>query len=163
MARILYGVSGEGSGHSSRALEMGRHLLNQGHEVKLVSYDRGFRSLSPHFDTLHIEGLHIVSENNRVRPLKTVWINLSRARSAWQRLGQFEQQLNALCLAELGIGHHASSATAQELTVFFRTLPVLGEKVREYARQNRITIPSDATRAIRNKLDELLSAIGQGK
>jgi len=86
MSRILYGVSGEGSGHSSRALEMGRHLLAQGHELKVVSYDRGFRNLSPHFDTLEIEGLHIVSENNRVRPLKTLWHNLRRAPAALRRL-----------------------------------------------------------------------------
>lgn len=86
MSRILYGVSGEGSGHSSRALEMGRHLLAQGHQLKMVSYDRGFRNLSPHFDVLEIEGLHIVSENNRVRPLRTLWHNLRRAPVALRRL-----------------------------------------------------------------------------
>jgi uncharacterized protein (TIGR00661 family) len=95
MTRIVYGVSGEGSGHSSRALEMGRHLLAQGHELKVVSYDRGFRNLSPHFDTLEIEGLHIVSENNRVRPLKTAWHNLRRARAALRRLAALRQCLRS--------------------------------------------------------------------
>ena len=49
MSRVLYGVSGEGSGHSSRALEIGRYLQSQGHEVHVVSYDRGLRNLAPHF------------------------------------------------------------------------------------------------------------------
>ena len=86
MSRILYGVSGEGSGHSSRALEMGRHLLEQGHELKMVSYDRGYRNLSPVFDTLAIEGLHIVSMNNRVRPLATLWHNVRRLPAIWRGL-----------------------------------------------------------------------------
>lgn len=89
--RIIYGVSGEGSGHSSRALEIGRHLVAQGHVVKMVSYDRGYRNLAESFDVLEIEGLHIVSEQNRVRPLKTVWHNLRRARRGWQRLQALRQ------------------------------------------------------------------------
>ena len=44
MARIVYGLSGEGSGHSSRSQQMARHLVTQGHEVKLASYDRGYRN-----------------------------------------------------------------------------------------------------------------------
>jgi uncharacterized protein (TIGR00661 family) len=86
MSRVLYGVSGEGSGHSSRALEIGRYLQSQGHEVHVVSYDRGSRNLSPYFTVSEIEGLHICSENNRVRPLKTLWDNLCRSRSAIRKL-----------------------------------------------------------------------------
>lgn len=86
MSRVLYGVSGEGSGHSSRALEIGRYLQSQGHEVHVVSYDRGLRNLAPHFTVSEIEGLHICSENNRVRPLKTIWHNLCRSRSAIRKL-----------------------------------------------------------------------------
>ena len=57
MARIVYGLSGEGSGHSSRSQQMARHLVAQGHEVKLASYDRGYRNLKEEFDMLEIEGL----------------------------------------------------------------------------------------------------------
>lgn len=86
MSRVLYGVSGEGSGHSSRALEIGRYLQSQGHEVHIVSYDRGQRNLSPYFPVSEIEGLHICSVNNRVRPLKTLWHNLVRSRLAIHKL-----------------------------------------------------------------------------
>jgi len=86
MSRILYGVSGEGSGHSSRATEITRHLLTCGHEVKIVSYDRGYRNMSVEFDAIEIEGLHIVSENNRVRPLKTLWHNVRRGGRAVRQI-----------------------------------------------------------------------------
>ena len=36
MTRIVYGVSGEGSGHSSRARVVLEHLVREGHEVKVV-------------------------------------------------------------------------------------------------------------------------------
>lgn len=93
MSRILYGVSGEGSGHSSRATEMTRHLLSCGHEVRIVSYDRGYRNMTAEFDTIEIEGLHIVCENNRVRPLKTLWHNLRRGGQAVRRLKALLQQV----------------------------------------------------------------------
>lgn len=95
MSRILYGVSGEGSGHSSRATEMTRHLLSCGHDVKIVSYDRGYRNMSTEFDTIEIEGLHIVCDNNRVRPLRTLWHNLRRGGRAIRRLQALRRQVRA--------------------------------------------------------------------
>ena len=41
MAKIVYGISGCGSGHSSRAREIMSHLQEQGHQIFGVSYDRG--------------------------------------------------------------------------------------------------------------------------
>ena len=46
MANILYGVNGEGSGHSTRAREVILHLERRGHVVHVVSFDRGLRNLS---------------------------------------------------------------------------------------------------------------------
>ena len=86
MSRIIYGVSGEGSGHSSRASEILRHLLESGHEVRVVSYDRGYRNLSVDFTCLQIEGLRIVSVDNRVSVIRTLWQNLIRVRVAVSRL-----------------------------------------------------------------------------
>ena len=77
MARIVYGVSGEGSGHSSRASEVAAWLEAQGHEVRLASYDRGYRNLRDRFDVTEISGLHIVSEDNRVARRKTLRRNLA--------------------------------------------------------------------------------------
>lgn len=89
MAKIVYGVSGEGSGHSSRAREMLDHLLQLGHVVKVVSYDRGYRNLKKDFDVFETEGLHIASSDNRVSKVKTFTDNL-------QRLPRGHKKFNAL-------------------------------------------------------------------
>jgi len=79
VSRIIYGVSGEGSGHTSRAREIIRHLQSQGHEVRAATYDRSYTALRSEFDCLEIEGLHIVSIDNRVKILRTLQHNLRRA------------------------------------------------------------------------------------
>jgi len=89
LAKIVYGVSGEGSGHSARAREMLDHLQQQGHVVKVVSYDRGYRNLKEDFDVFETEGLHIASSDNRVSKVKTFTDNI-------QRLPRGHKKLNAL-------------------------------------------------------------------
>ncbi|MDP2142340.1 MAG: glycosyltransferase family protein [Gammaproteobacteria bacterium] len=74
--RIIYGVSGEGSGHSSRAKEMATHLVGRGHEVHIVSYDRGYSVLHELFPATQISGLHIVSKDNKVAVMSTLLHNL---------------------------------------------------------------------------------------
>ena len=69
MAKNVHGVSGEESGHSSRAREMIKHLKQLGHTVKVVSYDRGYNNLKSDFDIFETEGLHIASSDNRVSKL----------------------------------------------------------------------------------------------
>lgn len=78
MARVVYGFSGEGSGHSSRAREIATHLIAGGHTVRLASYDRGLRNLADDFDVLEIEGLRISTVDNQVRHRQTVLENLRR-------------------------------------------------------------------------------------
>jgi len=88
MAKIIYGVSGEGSGHSSRAREMIGHLVSAGHSVKVASYDRGHRNLSPDFDVLEIEGLHIASVDNKISVVETFVDNLGRLSDGIRKLGE---------------------------------------------------------------------------
>ena len=78
MARIVYGLSGEGSGHSSRAAEIIPFIEGLGHEVKVVSYDRGYNNLKDNFDVFKNEGLHIASLDNKVSVVKTFTDNLKR-------------------------------------------------------------------------------------
>ena len=79
MARIVYGVAGEGSGHSSRAAEMVAFLEKRGHSVKVVSYGRGYKNLKDDFDVHRCSGLHIANRQNRVSALRTVLENLKRS------------------------------------------------------------------------------------
>jgi len=76
MANILYGVNGEGAGHSTRAREVLSHLVAEGHTVHVASFDRGFRNLSQQFDVTEIYGFRIAYVNNRVRYKRTVARNL---------------------------------------------------------------------------------------
>ena len=92
MARVLYGVSGEGSGHSSRAREMMRHMLAAGHEVRAVSYDQGYRNLAADFDVFETEGLSITTEENRVKILQTLADNLKKLPEGWKRLTELRRE-----------------------------------------------------------------------
>jgi uncharacterized protein (TIGR00661 family) len=82
MANILYGVNGEGAGHSTRAGEVIAHLQEKGHTVKVVSFDRGLRNLSGRFDVTEIYGLRFAYVDNRVRYGKTLARNLLTAPQA---------------------------------------------------------------------------------
>ena len=76
MANILYGVNGEGAGHSTRAKEVLSHLVSKGHTVQVATFDRGLQNLKPHFDVTEIYGFRIAYVNNRVRYKRTIARNL---------------------------------------------------------------------------------------
>lgn len=89
MVNVLYGVAGEGSGHSSRAREVAGHLCRAGHRVLIASYDRGYRNLSPDFDVMEIEGLTIGASENRVSLTGTLEANIRKVpglRTSWQAM-----------------------------------------------------------------------------
>ncbi|HZE79444.1 MAG TPA: glycosyltransferase family protein [Candidatus Polarisedimenticolia bacterium] len=86
MANILYGVNGEGSGHSTRAREVITHLQQQGHKLHIVSFDRGLRNLSESFAVTEIFGLSLTYVNNRVRYKRTLASNLIKAPRAVRSL-----------------------------------------------------------------------------
>ena len=76
MANILYGVNGEGAGHSTRAKEVLTHLAARGHQVHVASFDRGLQNLKTHFDVTEIYGFRFAYVNNRVRYKRTFAKNL---------------------------------------------------------------------------------------
>jgi uncharacterized protein (TIGR00661 family) len=82
MANILYGVNGEGAGHSTRAKEVISHLVSRGHAVQIVSFDRGLTNLRKDFAVTEITGWHIEYVNNQVRYRRTITKNLMTARKA---------------------------------------------------------------------------------
>jgi len=89
MANILYGVNGEGAGHSTRAKEVISHLQEKGHLVRVVSFDRGLQNLGRDFDVTEIYGFRFAYVNNRVRYNRTVAKNLiavPQARRSFSRL-----------------------------------------------------------------------------
>ena len=82
MANILYGVNGEGAGHSTRSKEVISHLQEKGHQVHAASFDRGLKNLSDSFEVTEIFGLRLTYVNNRVRYRRTIARNLFTAPKA---------------------------------------------------------------------------------
>jgi uncharacterized protein (TIGR00661 family) len=80
MANILYGVNGEGAGHSTRAKEVISHLQERGHTVHVVSFDRGLANLRKDFEVTEIFGWGLAYVNNQVRYRRTLARNLLTAR-----------------------------------------------------------------------------------
>jgi uncharacterized protein (TIGR00661 family) len=80
LANILYGVMGEGRGHSSRSKKVIEFLHQQGHEVRIVSSNKGTEYLSKHFDVDDILGLEFVYKGHKVDMPATLmknWSNLT--------------------------------------------------------------------------------------
>src|SRR6185437_15148940 len=88
MANILYGVNGEGAGHSTRAKEVLTHLVAQGHQVHVASFDRGLQNLKDKFEVTEIYGFRFSYVNNRVRYKRTIAKNLITVPQARKSLSQ---------------------------------------------------------------------------
>jgi uncharacterized protein (TIGR00661 family) len=73
---ILYGLSGEGYGHSSRALLIIPFLQKLGHSVKVLTYNRGVEVLKGRFDVFEIHGARLIFKNNKIQKFDTLVYNL---------------------------------------------------------------------------------------
>ena len=77
MAKILYGVAGEGMGHAVRSRVLIGHLSNR-HKVKVVAASKAFRYLSKYFDVEEIDYFKIIYRNNRTANTLTFFNNIFR-------------------------------------------------------------------------------------
>ena len=93
MARILYGLSGEGSGHAMRSKVVLAHLAASGHTLKVASFDRGVAALAKDYDVTTIEGLAIVSRQNKVSILRTLAENVRRLPAGARSVRRVREQL----------------------------------------------------------------------
>jgi uncharacterized protein (TIGR00661 family) len=82
MARILYGVAGEGFGHSSRSHLIGQHLIDCGHEVLFIASRKSLSYLRQCFgaNVHEVFGLCLVYQNRNLLPLQTLATNLAQFR-----------------------------------------------------------------------------------
>jgi len=70
---ILYGLAGEGFGHSSRARTVIPYLESKGHRVKVMTYGQALEVLKKEgFDVFEIKGMHIHFENGKLNPIATL-------------------------------------------------------------------------------------------
>jgi len=80
MARIVYGVAGEGYGHSTRSHVLAQRLLDCGHDLILVGSNKSLTYLGEYFgDRVHeVFGLQFDVRDGRVTPLGTVMKNVKQ-------------------------------------------------------------------------------------
>ena len=78
MAKILYGVAGEGFGHSSRSELIGQRLVEAGHEVVFAASRKSYNYLKSTFNrkVRPVYGLSFHYHDGRVDPFKTVMQNI---------------------------------------------------------------------------------------
>jgi uncharacterized protein (TIGR00661 family) len=94
MAKILYGVNGEGAGHSTRSREIILHLQRQGHSVLAASFDRGLRNLSDVCEVLEIHGFRFTYVNNAVRYNRTLARGVFQAGKAAHGIKQLTEVID---------------------------------------------------------------------
>ena len=94
MANILYGVNGEGAGHSTRSREMILHLQKAGHHVVAASFDRGLSNLRDICEVVEIHGFRFTYVNNQVRYNRTLARNLFQARKATRGISQLARLID---------------------------------------------------------------------
>lgn len=85
---ILYGVSGEGFGHSSRAKEILTHLKKQGHNLLVITYGQAIPVLKE-FSMIKIGGVSFIVKNNKIDLTKTIFKSskyLSKNIKNWNKI-----------------------------------------------------------------------------
>jgi uncharacterized protein (TIGR00661 family) len=81
--KILFGVAGEGLGHSARAKIVIQHLKKQGHKVKIITYHQGYWDLKNEFnDVKKIFGLRFSHKNGKTTYPGTVLENIKKTPEA---------------------------------------------------------------------------------
>lgn len=96
--KIIYGLSGQGFGHSARSKETIKHLIDAGHEVKIFTYGQSLFMLRDFSDRIYeIPGLILVYQKNRLSYFQTVFKNtkkiLAHAQD-WKKAKQTFQAFN---------------------------------------------------------------------
>ncbi len=95
MARIIYGVAGEGFGHSSRSELIGQRLIDAGHEVKFMASRKSLMYLRQRFgvQVKPIFGLCLVYENGVLNPTRTFARNLKNySKGVFENLHLFREE-----------------------------------------------------------------------
>ncbi|MBT5503765.1 hypothetical protein HN858_01640 [Candidatus Falkowbacteria bacterium] len=95
MAKIIYSLAGQGAGHGSRSKEIIAHLVGEGHELKILSYNQGYDLLKKFFKVEKIFGLTFDYHDNQVRILPTVYKNALRLPQAKASLQKILKLINS--------------------------------------------------------------------
>lgn len=103
--KILYGVCGEGYGHSSRAIVLGNYLEKKGHEVVMLTYGRAYRVLKNRFKCFKVSGLHLIFKKSILQKRKTIDYNAKNFIKnffRWKKFDNLMKEFNPdLCISDM--------------------------------------------------------------
>ena len=103
--RILYGVCGDGFGHSSRALIVADYLKKKGHDVKIITYGRAYKVLKDKFDVFKVSGLQMIFVRGVLKKRKTMKYNLENFPKNLKKWKRFHKLMNEfkpdLCISDM--------------------------------------------------------------
>lgn len=94
--RIIYGLSGQGFGHSARSKETIKHLISAGHDVKIFTYGQSLLLLEKDFKNrlFEIPGFILSYKNNRLIYSKTIWANAKKISHQAKYYSQISQEFS---------------------------------------------------------------------
>jgi uncharacterized protein (TIGR00661 family) len=78
MAKIVYGVAGQGFGHATRSQEILKYLVSQGHQVLVLTYGQALFFLAAEFEVFEIPGLGLSYQDNKLVYWRTIYKNASQ-------------------------------------------------------------------------------------
>lgn len=103
--KILYGVSGDGFGHSSRAKVVGSYLKDWGHDVKVLTYGRAYEVLKNEFDIFEVSGMEIQFVKGELKKRSTIKHNvkvIADNLSKWRRFDALMKDYDPdLCISDM--------------------------------------------------------------
>jgi uncharacterized protein (TIGR00661 family) len=103
--KILYGLAGEGFGHSSRAREIIPYLKKKGHKVKVVTYGQAVSVLKKEgFDVFKIKGMHMEFEQGKLNHKETIVNSLKNFLSNINKSGDIRKLMKEkfdLCISDM--------------------------------------------------------------
>ncbi|MCS7081804.1 MAG: glycosyltransferase family protein [Bacteroidota bacterium] len=138
MARIVYALSGEGRGHTSRALAIAEALELEGHEVLYCAGGVAYEILTElNKPVLRVPALEHVVYNNTLRPWRTLWHNLPHLLRSGRLIRDLARSLEAFQAEWLINDFEYFSGRAAALL----GLPVVGFNRQQILTEARYPIP----------------------
>ncbi len=102
---ILYGLSGDGYGHSSRAKVVGGYLTQWGHQVKMLTYGRAVQALKGSYDIFEVSGIEMQFVHGELQKRATVANSLkmiAQNAAEWQRFHHLMKTFDPdLCISDM--------------------------------------------------------------
>jgi len=102
--KILYGVCGEGFGHSSRAKVIINHLQKKDHKILIITYGKAYPILK-NFNTIKVEGITLSFKKERLslpdtisHNIKTLPKNIKNFEKIKKKINNFSPQL---CISDM--------------------------------------------------------------